>query len=753
MILASATAGVAQESSTAKPAVPLPPLDVEPSAKKAKPKTAKKAKAPTSSAAAAPDASAASAVKPSTRDKSADTEGTNTYGSGAVTIGGKEPVSRRELPQSVSVVTRKQIEDRNANTIWDALNYVPGVSVVHNSPSQQQFHARGYALNVANDGIPSYDGLSGYQQFDLAIYDRVEVLRGPAGLFQGSGNPSGIVNMVKKKPRDEAGYAWAVSYGSWNNKWAELDLTTPLNASKTLRARGVLAGRDTEFFFDRFDENKWVGYGVVEYDITRNTLLTLSAARQKYDGPGWQGLPAYTDGRFLDVPRSTNNYPDWSKNDWVTRDYTASIEHKFANDWKLKAAVSRRDQSFHFNDAYPTTGVNPATLTANYAWRDAYYDYSRDAADIYLNAPVHAFGLKHNFLIGYNYDRLETENDRTGNITILGNDNKPINVPILNPNPALPHPNLPLLLGGVNVTEQSGFYGQARIKLFEPLTLIGGARITDFDAKSNTRSRGNASAPWTQTAWSQGAHTENEFTPYGAVILDLTKEVSVYGSYADIFIPQTNPVYPSGTLPPRVGAQKEVGIKGEFFDKKLQTSLAYFDIHDTGRPLLDTANSAPGVNFYLALGEVQSTGIEAEVSGRILPGLDIVAGYTYLKTEYLKDATNQGLVISGWYPEHSFKLWAKYDFQDPAFDRWSVGVGVLAQSETADSIKDAKRIQPAYAVVNTLIGYELDKNLLATFAANNVFDESYYVRLGGLNTYNTYGEPRNYMLTLRKSFD
>lgn len=742
IILDPSTFAVAQETAPTE-AVPLPTLSVETGSKK-KTKAAKKGSTLASNTAAVTEAE----ETPSVRDTSADTEGSNSYTSKAVTVGGKEPLSRREVPQSVSVITRKQIEDQNANALQDALSYVPGVTVVPFDPSQQEFHSRGYEVNVAYDGIPAHSGAR-LHHFDLAIYDRVEVLRGPDGLFQGSGNPSGVVNLVKKRPRDEAGAAWSVSYGSWNNKWAELDLTTPLNESKTLRGRAVLAGRDKDFFYDRFDEEKWVGYGVVEYDISRNTLLTISAAQQKYDGPSWMGLPAYTNGDFLNVPRSTNVYPDWNSMKWDTREYTASIEHKFANDWLLKASVSHRDQTFHFNDAYPWTAVDPATLTAEYLWRDAHYDYHRNAADIYLNAPILAFGLKHNLLIGYNYDRFESRNVRSGAQDVLGGDGLPLNVPILDPNSALPRPNLPLLAGGATVTEQSGFYGQARIKLLEPLTVIGGVRISDFNNESNSKSRSTASDPWIQTAWSQGGKAENEITPYGAVILDLTRELSVYGSYADIFIPQTALTYPSGTLPPRVGAQKEVGIKGEFFNKTLNASLAYFDIRDTNRAFPDPHN--PG--FNIPLGEVQSTGIEAEVSGRLLPGLEINAGYTYLKTEYLKDTYNQGLAINSWYPEHSFKLWAKYDFQDPAWERWSIGAGVLAQSETENAITDAQRVQPAYAVVNTLIGYELEENLHASLAINNVFDKEYYARLGGRNTYNTFGEPRNFMLTLRKSFE
>lgn len=713
-------------------AVDLPPLTVEVSQNKVSKK--KQASPPQQPATAATAGDEPAAIE--TRDTRAETDGTASYTSEAVTVAGKEPIARRQIPNSVSVITRQQMNDQNMNTVWDALTFAPGVTVVSNDQSQGQFHARGFALNVMNDGMPSYNGLSGYQQLDLAIYDRVEVLRGPAGLFMGSGNPAGVVNLVKKRPRKEAGVGWATSLGSWDNKTAELDVTTPLNENKTLRARGVLAGRDKEFFYDRADEEKWLGYGIIEYDLTPRTLLTAAAVTQQYDGSTWSGNPAYADGRFLDVPRSTNVYPDWARYVWDTQDYSASLEHRFGNKWRFKVAVSRRNQEFHFNDTYPTTGVNPATMTATYAQRDAIYDYQRDGVDTYLSGPVHLFGLTHNLLVGYNYESFSTE-------YVRGTGPSVANVPILNPNAALPHIAIPFTLGGESQTEQSGFYAQARIKLAEPLTVVLGGRLSDFNAKSRS------AEPSVPTPWAQGAKADNEFTPYGGVILDLTPEISVYGSYADIFIPQTAQTWPSGTLPPRVGEQYEVGIKGEFFGGRLHTALAYFDIRDTNRSYSDADH--PG--FFVALGEVQSRGIDAEVSGEVLPGLSIMGGYTYLTTEFLKDRNNQGLPVSGWYPEHMVKLWTHYRFQHPALERWSVGAGVVAQSETANAIRNPQRVQSAYAVVNALVGYRFDDDVEATLSVNNVFDEEYYTRLGGLNTYNTFGEPRNVMLALRKSLN
>jgi outer-membrane receptor for ferric coprogen and ferric-rhodotorulic acid len=678
------------------------------------------------------------------RDTRADTDGKKSYTSEAITTVSKEPRTRREVPHTVSVITRQQMNDQNMNTVWETLAFAPGVTLVSNNPDQGQYHARGYALGVMYDGVPSYNALSGYQQLDMAIYDRVEVLRGPAGLFMGSGNPSGVVNMVRKRPHSEPGVAWSTSYGSWNNKHAELDVTTPLNESKTLRVRGVIAGTGKDYFFDDADETRILGYGVLEYDLTPNTLVTASVTSQRYDGPSYSGLPAYTDGRFLDVPRSTNVYPSWTFLKWDTKEYATSVEHHFANEWRAKVSTRLLDQTFHFNDAYPTTGVNPATMTANYAERDAIYDYQRLGVDAYIDGPFHLFGQKHNLLLGYNYDRFTTDYVRSANITVK-------DVPILNPDSVLPRPSIPFTTGGESINEQSGFYGQARFKLLDPLTAVVGGRITDFDSKSRNR------APSPETPWAQGAHAEGEVTPYGALLLDLNKNFTLYGSYADIFMPQTVLKYTGETLDPRVGGQYEVGLKGEFFDKRLQTSLAVFDIRDKNRSYFDVEHSTPSQSYFLQLGEAESKGVDAEISGQLFPGLDIMAGYTFLHTEILKDksktGTSEGLPISTWYPEHTVKAWAKYQFQSEELKPWCIGLGVIAMSSAKSGSSAPYREQEPYAVVNAQIGYQFDKNLSATFSVNNIFDEAYYTRLGGLNTYNTYGEPRNFMLTLRKTFD
>jgi outer membrane receptor for ferric coprogen and ferric-rhodotorulic acid len=675
------------------------------------------------------------------RIRRAETDGTGSYTTPAVTIAGKIPLPLKEIPNSVSVITRQQMDDQNMVTVENALRQATGVTVISNDSSQSQYHARGYALEVQNDGTPAYSGLSGYQQFDLDIYDRIEIFRGPAGLLQGSGAPSGTVNLVKKSPHNEFAASGTVSVGSWDNYRGSLDVTGPLTPNRALRGRMVLSGQDRDFYFDRAHDRKWLTYGVLEYDITPRTTASASVTYQNDDSPTFSGLPAYSDGRFLSVSRKTNVYPDWGTYLWTTLELATKVEHRFANDWVASARFSKRDQSFFFKDAYPTTGVDPSTLAMTYARREYDYDYDRYAADIFTSGPFKLFGRTHNLLFGFNYDRFEYKYKG-------GTADKVTGVSLFNPGTEITdEPSITYTRGGKSRTLQTGYYGQIRYKLFDPLTVVFGGRFTDFDADSRSV------PPSTATNWKQGAKATREFTMSGGLIYDLTKNTTLYFSYSDIFVPQSQLKYSGEPLDPRTGRQYEIGTKGEFFGGNLNTALAGFLIRDQDRSYEDPDHS----NYYLNAGEVESRGFEAEIAGSPLPGWDITASYTFLETEYLKATTNEGKPISNWYPKHTFKLWSNYHVTRGFFNGLSLGGGVNVYSSTkqngsATATAPNIRVQDAYAIVNMQIGYKLNKHLSATLSVNNLFDEKYYTRIGGLNTYNYYGDPRNLMFTMRATY-
>lgn len=653
---------------------------------------------------------------------------------GKASVGGKEERSLREIPNSVSVITRQRIEEQNLLTVTDVLNQTPGVTAISNDSTQSQFYSRGFSLGVAYDGIPARTALSGYQQLDLPIYERIEVLRGPAGVLQGSDEPGGVVNLVRKRARKAFAVSAAAGVGSWQQRRGELDVTGALNSDGRVRGRAVISAQDREYFHDATRTRKWLGYGTVEWDLAPTTTLSLIAAVQDDDTPvSYGGLPAWTTGALMDVPRSTNPVPRWSRYEWTTRDLTAELEHRFNADWTVKAKISRRDQSFYFKDGYATTGVDPSTLTLSYARRVSDVDYRRNSADLFLTGAVKLFGRRHELLLGYNVDDLTTTNVGVNAPAVTGVAfNHPEQVPDF---------ELPYNRGTESQTRQSGVYGQIRLSLADPLTLLLGGRFSQFE----TRSRNIA--PGVPTDWVTGkAAASDEFTPYAGLVYVLNSHISLYASRASIFVPQTQSKANGDTLDPREGRQYELGVKTEFFSGALNASVALFNLRDTNRSFADPDHTG----FYLNAGEVESKGWEFEVVGQPWQGYHLQLGYSRQDTVYLKDVANAGLPFQNWQPRHTLKAWGTRQFTQGWASGLTLGLGATAASASkAGNGTSALRSQGSYAVVNALASYRLTPRTTLALNVNNLFDRTYYTRLGGLNTYNSYGEPRNVSLTLR----
>lgn len=666
------------------------------------------------------------------------------YGTPTATVAGKQAASLRQTPNSVSVLTREQMNDQNIVTTWDALSQMTGVTPISNDSSQSQFHARGAALESQQDGMPSAMPLSGYQQYDMAIYERVEVLRGPAGLLQGSGAFSGTVNLVRRRPtRAFSTSAWA-STGQWNNHHVEATVSGPLTS--TISGLAVVSGTDRNYYWERGEDRKALGYGVVEWRPRASTTLGLTAVRQRDRTPGFSGLPTYTDGRFLDVDRSFNPYPDWNRYEWDTSDVGLDLEHRLAGTWRLVGKVNRRDQRFLFHDGYPTTGVSLTTGTATYARRESTFDYTSDSADVYAAGTVTLFGRGHDVVAGVNGARFVSQGrgvnpNQDPTLTLT-------NVVVADP-PAVPEPtDLTYRTGSRSRTQQYGGYGMLRSRLTSRITTVLGGRWTSYDNRSK------AIAPSTPTDWTQGAQAHAQFTPQAGLVVDVLRQVSLYGSYAEIFAPQTQRRVDGSILDPRIGGQWEVGLKGEHMNGRLRTALAGFQIHDRNRSYPDPVNTG----FFVPLGEVRSQGVDAEVTGRLAANWDVSTGYTWLDTKYLVNPTLAGQPISYWYPRHAMKFWSTWRATTTRLAGLVVGLGVQAAGKSAsgtDTLNSAGQVtvfarrQDAYAVATVNLSYPVRPGLVLTVQGNNLFDQAYYTRLGGTNTYNSFGDPRNVQVSLR----
>lgn len=496
-------------------------------------------------------------------------------------------------------------------------------------------------------------------------------------------------------------------------------------------------------------ENKVaVAYGTIQADLTESTTATFSISHMQRDIKPFNGLPALVDGTLLDLARSTFTGADWNRFDNIVTDYIAEIEHRFDDGGhaKVSARYSQRDVDFLYAYAgpngYPT---NAAGTVGNMVWIARDFTETSLALDAHVSRPFELFGQQHNVILGVDYRSFANTT-----YSLAGSIAGPFN--LYNWNSAVPEPTVDYFAGlpGTGRTKtdpkQYGVYGQLRVKPVDRLTLIGGGRLSWYEATMTNLVAGTQNID----------DIDAKFTPYAGAILDLTDWLSAYGSVTEIFQPNTTQLDATGKLlAPREGRQFEAGLKAELFNSGVNASIAYFNLRDVNRGVMVT----PGV--FTALGEVESKGIEIEASGEILPGWQVAAGYTYTQTKYLNTA-QAGEVFSTYTPEHMFHLWTKYTFNEShgVLDGFYIGGGLKAVSSFYNMAPVPGPLgggtvairAPGYVTVDLLAGYKINDNVTASLTVNNVLDEKYYARVGGLSVFNFYGEPRSASFKLTTQF-
>ncbi|QJR02426.1 TonB-dependent receptor plug domain-containing protein [Sphingobium yanoikuyae] len=291
-----------------------------------------------------------------------------------VGIGTKLPLAIAETPQTISIVTRDRLDEQRLITLDDVMKNTPGVTVQPGTRLRTAYYARGFVIDTLNfDGIPTSGWNEAVNTEDMAIYERVELLRGASGLLQGTGNPSGTINLVRKRPGRELAATATLSAGSWNNYRAEADISVPLTASGDVRARVVGVAEDRDYFYDDGHRRKFMAYGTIEWNVTPDTVLAATIKWQDVRDKGISmGIPRYADGGTLDIPRSRSTAADWSSRNWNNTQMFAELRHNFGGDWEGKLAVSRivGDSDMTYAAAYGavnrTTGLGPIVYGGAY---------------------------------------------------------------------------------------------------------------------------------------------------------------------------------------------------------------------------------------------------------------------------------------------------------------------------------------------------------------------------------------------------
>ncbi len=721
------------------------------------------------------------------------TEGTDSYTSGALDIVSKIPQSIKDTPQTVSVITSQQIADENLNDLATALAQAPGITVINTSGlgynQQTAFYSRGFPITTLQiDGGAPLDMQYQYgfsPVIDMSEYDSLQIIRGADGLFGGYGSPSGVVDLVRKKPLDHDQFTSDTQIGSWNDYRETVDVTGPLTPDKNLKGRLVFSYQDNDYFYKIAHNNQYHIYGNLEYDLGRDTTINVGGSyAQERQIPNASGIPVYTNGEAAPLPTSTCLCFPWSRDNTITTEAFVQLNHKFNKDWGIKLDFTYENQSQYYNGGAVISAYPPLTPTnpigeASAAFAE--FTNQQFIGDFTLNGAFQLFGHEQYIVVGASYQHEGGPYNQYNPLTFapntMPNTNPPANIFSFNPNdPAYAQ------AGGIsayleaprNGQDQYTAYSNAKITLLDPLHLIVGFRFSGYSEHYVSNSICQASyIPFLCTT--VGAtipafaiyqnYGDNHFSlpPDASLIYDVTKDISVYASYTDIY--QSNSsvleVDDKTPLPPETGYNDEIGIKWQRPDKKLNVSFDIYNIDLINFPislgsgtLPDFGKSPDGAYCcYTTGGSEHSRGVDFEIAGEITKGWNFSGSYSYDFTENRETKYNDGTPTYSQQPRNLVKLFTTYKFQS---DSWlknlSVGGGFNYQTKTYVVAYQFFNEQKDYGLLNLRADYQISKHWNMGLNVTNATNVKYFTTLGLAGGGQFYGQPAAYTLDLKANF-
>ncbi|MFY9080636.1 TonB-dependent siderophore receptor [Aliarcobacter butzleri] len=654
------------------------------------------------------------------------TEETGSYTTGATSTATKLDLSLRETPQSVLVFTRQKLDDQNITSFQELLAKTPGVSV-NKWDERVAPTARGFSVDYyLFDGMPTYQQSA--NDIDLIVFDRVEVVKGANGLTTGAGNPAMGMNFIRKHANSkEFKGNIDLNAGSWDSYSQIADIQTPLNSDGSVRARFVAKHEDKKSYMDNYEKQTDVFYGVVDMDLTDTTFASFGASYEdlQRDGVRWGGLPAfYTDGSRTNFSRSKTVSGDWTYWDVKTKTYFADLKQYVYDDISLNLSLSQRNFDTDTKLAYfsgkidKNTGLgtgSPSRYTSEKSEKE-------NNIDLYASVPFEIANLEQEIVVGtmYNKHKVSTDNWKNANLTNVIIDVFNIQNPYSNWTSSGKNT--------LNSTTQKAVYLAGKFSLMEDLKLISGVRVSswEYNAANGVGNR----------------EFDNEVTPYVGLIYDLDDNHSIYTSYTSIFKPQNFKDTSGNYLDPIDGKSYETGIKGEYFDGRLNTAISIFRIEQDGvGEKIDgvfVANTTE--QAYKVAKGVVSKGVELNISGEIADNFNLDFGLANFEAEQ-----ENGTKFNTDSSRTTANLFAKYTIDDYRF-----GAGLNYKSKFYTGSNATKITQDAFITTDLMAGYKVNKNLDFQLNINNVFDEKYYDRIG--NNSMVYGDPRNFTLGMKYTF-
>lgn len=660
------------------------------------------------------------------------TEKNGDYSSFAATVGTKIPASLREIPQSVSIITNRQVKDRNVDTFDQLARKTPGLRVLSNDDGRSSVYARGYEYSEYNiDGLPAQMQSINGTLPNLFAFDRVEVMRGPSGLFDSSGEMGGIVNLVRKRPTKAFQGHMAAGFGTHKQYKAEADVSGSLNSDGSVRGRVMVQTVGASPRPAEKNNRHETFYAAADWDINPDTVLGAGYLYQQRHLAPYNGLPADADGKLPSLPQHAFVGADWNKFKMHSHDVFADLKHYFGNGGYGKVGMRYSDRKADSNYTFAGSKLNNAGK-ADVAGLGTDIKQKAFAVDASYSRPFALGNTANEFVIGVDYNRFRSTNEQgrstvANNIALDSFHSTPYVSLMQNARAGTSGYKHTLDTGNL---DKFGVYGKFVFHPADGLSLIGGGRLGHYKIESGDGKTLHKAS-------------RTKFTGYAGAVYDLNDNNSLYASFSQLYTPQTSLGTDGKLLKPRQGNQFEVGYKGSYMDDRLNTRVSLYRLKDKNAAAPLNPNNKK--TRYAALGKRVMEGVETEISGAMTPKWQIHAGYSYLHSQIKTAANSRDDGIFLLMPKHSANLWTTYQVTPEL----TIGGGVNAMSGITSS---AGMHAGGYATFDAMAAYRFTPKLKLQINADNIFNRHYYARVGSANTFNIPGSERSLTANLRYSF-
>ncbi|MGY2342162.1 TonB-dependent siderophore receptor [Pseudomonas sp. SDO5532_S415] len=653
--------------------------------------------------------------------------------------GTKTDTALVEVPRSISIATREQMDDRNVHSLDDAVRYMPGITASsYGSDTRADWiRVRGFEPTQFLDGLPLPKGVYANPKQETWNLDRLALLRGPASSIYGQTPPGGLLDMVSRRPSAESSNEIQLQYGSDNHRQINFASTGKIDDEGQFlySLSGVV--RDSGTQIDHVDNKRYNIAPSVTWNIDEDTKFTLLTQFTRDDtGITSQFLPIQgtkINMPFGDVSHHKNlGDPDW---EYYDRTYYAlgyAFEHRLNDVWQFRQNLRYTKSDLSFQGitvgAYPFTMVDDEGNVGR-STTSVDEDISQFAVDNNFQADFDTGEIRHTLLIGLDHQRSNTNYTSIFGSAPPTNVNNPIyGQPIVRP------PRSSAFYDYDQKTYQTGLYIQDQMALDRWRLTLGG-REDWVHTGTKFFNKGDATNTERDTNFSGNAAIsyvfDNGFVPYL--------------SYAESFQPTSNATAsPTDSFKPTEGEQWELGIKYQPPGSNTLLSAAVYDL--TQKNVSVTTTNSDNVSITSQTGEVKVKGLELEAVSDVTENLKVIAAYTLAKSEVQKgDFKGNRLQLM---PNQQASLWADYTWHNGVLDGFGIGAGARYTGNTyGDQGNTWLGKADAYTVFDAAVHYDLgrlDNSLKgASLAVNatNLFDKDYISTCDGFYCY--YGDQRS----------